>query len=192
MYCKRALTVRISFFIFVKDLTHRKILLLLNRLPVIVLFMYQFILAFHSLIRWLVLVSLLVSIFTAYRGWFTHKVYTKQDNLIRTITASIAHTQLVIGLWLYFISPIVDYFLHNFKDAVHNRQIRFFGMEHITMMITAIIIITIGSAKAKRQTTDHQKFKTTAIWFTIGLLVILSSIPWSFLPLISRPLFRPF
>jgi hypothetical protein len=154
--------------------------------------MYQFILAFHSLIRWLVLISLLVSIFTAYRGWFMHKTYTKQDSLIRIITASIAHTQLIIGLWLYFISPIVNYFLHNFKDAVHNRQIRFFGMEHITMMLIAIIIITIGSAKAKRQATAHQKFKTTAIWFTVGLLVILSSVPWSFSPLISRPLFRPF
>jgi len=154
--------------------------------------MYQFILAFHSLIRWLVLISLLVSIFTAYSGWFKHKVYTKRDKLIRMITVIIAHTQLIIGLWLYFISPIVNYFLHNCKDAVHNRQIRFFGMEHVTMMIIAITLITIGSAKAKRQTTAHQKFKTTAIWFTIGLLVILSSIPWSFSPLISRPLFRPF
>ncbi|TWJ04591.1 hypothetical protein JN11_00303 [Mucilaginibacter frigoritolerans] len=154
--------------------------------------MYQFILAFHSLLRWLVLTSLLVSIITAYRGWFQYKTYSKRDNLIRMITVIIAHTQLVIGLWLYFISPIVNYFLHNFKDAVHNRQIRFFGIEHITMMITAIILITIGSAKAKKQTTDNQKFKTIAIWFTIGLLVILSSIPWSFSPLISRPLFRPF
>lgn len=154
--------------------------------------MYPFLLAFHSLIRWLVLTSLLVSIFTAYRGWFGHKAYTKRDHLIRMVTLIIAHTQLVIGVWLYFISPIVDYFLHNFKDAVHNRQIRFFGMEHVTMMITAIILITIGSAKAKRQTTDRDKFKTTAIWFTIGLLVILSSVPWSFSPLISRPLFRPF
>ena len=154
--------------------------------------MYQFILAFHSLIRWLVLISLLVSIFTTYSGWFKHKVYTRQDNFIRMITVIIAHTQLIIGLWLYFISPIVNYFLHNFKDAVHNRQIRFFGMEHITMMVIAITLITIGSAKAKRQTTAHQKFKTTAIWFTIGLLVILSSIPWSFSPLISRPLFRSF
>lgn len=138
------------------------------------------------------LASLLISIFSAYRGWFLHKSYTQKDNLIRIITLIIAHTQLIIGLWLYFISPIVNYFMHNFKDAVHNRQIRFFGMEHVTMMITAIILITIGAAKAKRAVTDQQKFKTTAIWFTIGLLVILSSVPWSFSPLISRPLFRSF
>jgi uncharacterized membrane protein len=60
------------------------------------------------------------------------------------------------------------------------------------MMITAIIIITIGSAKTKRRQTDNEKFKTMAIWFTIGLLIILTSVPWAFWPLVSRPYFRPF
>jgi hypothetical protein len=60
------------------------------------------------------------------------------------------------------------------------------------VMLTAIILITIGSAKAKRKTTDQEKFKTMAIWLTIALLLILSSIPWSFSPLISRPMFRAF
>jgi len=154
--------------------------------------MYSFLLALHSLVRWFVLASLLFGIYRGYRGWFQKKPFLKLDEQVRWITATIAHIQLIFGLWLYFISPIVNYFLHNFKDAVHNRQIRFFGMEHITMMLTAIVLITIGSAKAKRKTTDIAKFKTMAIWFTIALLVILSSIPWSFSPLISRPLFRPF
>jgi len=154
--------------------------------------MYLLVLATHSLIRWFVLVSLVFAIFRAYRGWLLNKPFLKFDNSVRHITATIAHVQLIIGLWLYFISPIVAYFLYNFSTAVHNRQVRFFGMEHVTMMLTGIILITIGSAKAKRKTTDKEKFKTMAIWFTIALLVILSSVPWSFSPLVSRPLFRPF
>jgi hypothetical protein len=67
---------------------------------------------------------------------------------------------------------------------------RFFGMEHITMMVIAIVIITIGSAKVKRQPTDQQRFKTMAIWFTIALMIIFSSIPWQFSPFTSRPYFR--
>jgi hypothetical protein len=59
-------------------------------------------------------------------------------------------------------------------------------------MIIAIIIITIGSAKAKRKQAENEKFKTMAIWFTIGLLVILANIPWPFSPLTSRPYFRHF
>lgn len=60
------------------------------------------------------------------------------------------------------------------------------------MMLTAIIIVTIGSAKAKRKSTDKEKFKTMAIWFTIALLIILTSITWSFLPIAGRPYFRRF
>jgi len=154
--------------------------------------MYSTVLALHSLVRWFVLIGLLFSIFRAYSGWLSKRCFSRFDNSVRHWTATIAHIQLVFGLWLYFISPITDYFLHFYKDAVHEREIRFFGMEHSIMMIMAIIIITVGSAKTKRQQTDNEKFKTMAIWFTIGLLIILISIPWRFSPLVSRPYFRPF
>jgi putative Mn2+ efflux pump MntP len=154
--------------------------------------MYTTLLAFHSLFRWLVLTSLLFSVFLAYRGWFSKKNFSPFNNLVRHWTATIAHIQLILGLWLYFISPIIDYFLHSYKDAVHQREIRFFGMEHSLMMALAIVIITIGSAKAKRKQTDKEKFKTMAVWFSVGLLFILISIPWPFSPLVSRPYFRPF
>jgi len=152
--------------------------------------MYTTLLAIHSLFRWLVLVSLLYAVFIAYRGWLTNKTFSAHDNKVRHITATIAHIQLLLGLWLYFISPIVRYFLENFKDAMHSRQVRFFGMEHITMMLAGIILVTIGSVLTKRKQADKDKFRTMAIWYTIGLLVILSSVPWQFSPLISRPYFR--
>lgn len=154
--------------------------------------MYLILLALHSLVRWVVLTSLLYAIYRAYKGWRLNKSFSKLDNTVRHITATIAHIQFTIGVCLYFISPITAYFLHYFRDAVHQREIRFFGMEHITMMLTAIIVITIGSAKTKRKSTDQEKFKTMATWFTIGLLIILTSIPWPFSPLTSRPFFRPF
>lgn len=154
--------------------------------------MYTVLLVLHSLLRWLVLSSLLFAIYRAYRGWLFKKPYTLFDYRARVVAATTAHIQLVLGLWLYFISPVVSYFLHHTSTALHLREIRFFGMEHITVMLSAIVIITIGSAKAKRKATDRDKFRTTAIWFTIGLLLILSSIPWSFSPLIHRPLWRWF
>jgi len=86
----------------------------------------------------------------------------------------------------------VRYFLNYFKKAVHERAFRFFGMEHITMMVLAITLITIGSVKARKQPTSQQKFKTMAIWFTIAIVVIFSSIPWPFSPFTRRPYFRWF
>lgn len=154
--------------------------------------MYSILTGLHSMMRWLVLASLVYGMYRAYRGWFTAKRFSRFDNSVRHTTATIAHIQLMIGLLLYFISPLVSYFLHNFKTAVHERQVRFFGMEHSIMMLLGIVVITIGSAKAKRKITDKAKFRTMAIWFTIGLLIILSSVPWPFSPLVSRPWFRGF
>lgn len=154
--------------------------------------MYPILIALHSITRWLVLISLLYALYRAYQGWFSGKTFTRSDNTVRHTTATIAHIQLILGGWLYFISPLVSYFLHHTRSAMHERQARFFGMEHITVMLLAIVVITIGSAKAKRRRTDKEKFATMAVWFTVGLLMILSSIPWPFSPLISRPWLRPF
>lgn len=154
--------------------------------------MYSTALILHSLVRWLVLISLLLAIFCGYRGWLLKRKFSGFDNSVRHWTATITHIQLLLGLWLYFISPITNYFLHHFKTAVHQRDFRFFGMEHSLMMITATVIITIGSTKAKRVHPDHQKFRTMAIWYTIGLIIILTSVPWAFSPFTSRPYFRTF
>src|SRR5690606_37829131 len=129
-------------------------------------------LALHSLIRWFILISIIYSIILAYRGWFSKRKFTKYDNWVGIITVSFAHIQLIIGVWLYFISPIVDYFLNNFSEAMHQTQLRFFGMEHITMMLIGITVVTIGSSKARRKKTDEEKFKTIAIWYTIAIVII--------------------
>lgn len=154
--------------------------------------MYSTLLGVHSLVRWLVLASLLFAIFRAYRGWFLKKEFTRLDNSARHWTATVAQVQLIIGLWLYSISPLVNYFLHHYSKAVHQRPVRFFGMEHSVMMIIAVIMITIGSIKAKRRQTGAEKFRVMAIWFTVALLIILISVPWPFSPFGSRPYFRPF
>lgn len=154
--------------------------------------MYSTLLPIHSLFRWLVLISLLISIIRAYQGWKRNKSFTKLDNSIRLATVSIIHIQALFGLWLYFISPLVQYFLAHPAEAIHERDLRFFGLEHITVMSVAVIVVTIGSAKAKRKITDNEKFKTMALWFAIGLFLILTSIPWEFSPFTTRPHFRGF
>ena len=140
--------------------------------------MYSTLLIIHSLVRWLILASFIYAVGRAYYGWFTRQPFNKLDNKTLLITALLAHLQLVIGVWLYFISPIVDFFLHNFKEAVHIKEFRFFGMEHGLIMIIAITLITIGSSIAKRKKADLDKFKTIAIWYSLGLVIMLVGLPF--------------
>lgn len=154
--------------------------------------MYFVLLTTHSLVRWLVLISLLIAVFRGWQGWLGKKPFTKFDNAIRSAAVTTLHIQWLLGLTLYFISPVVRYFFNHFKVAVHQRELRFFGMEHITMMLIAVILITAGSMKSKKRTTDEQRFKVMAIWFTIALVIIFASIPWQWSPFTRRPYFRWF
>lgn len=154
--------------------------------------MYPYVLFFHSIWRWFVLVSLIYAVYRGIQGWRRSEAFTGADDTLRHITATVVHIQLILAVWLYGISPLIRYFWANFHEAVHEREIRFFGMEHSLMMLVSVILVTIGSMKAKRQGTDQGKFKTMAIWYGIALLVILLNIPWPFSPLVSRPWFRMF
>ena len=152
--------------------------------------MYQTLLIFHNVVRWLVLTSLLLALFKAFKGYISNAKFSKTDNAVRHWTATIAHIQLMIGMVLYFQSPIIKYFLANFKQAVNSFDIAFFGLVHSSLMLTAIVLITIGSALSKRKQTDKEKFKTILVWFTIALIIIFIAIPWPFSPLANRPYFR--
>jgi hypothetical protein len=152
--------------------------------------MYQTLTFCHNFMRWIVLASLLIAIFRAYRGYRSNAVFSKTDNSVRHWTATIAHIQLMIGMVLYFQSPIVKYFLTDFKVAIKSLDITFFGLIHSLLMFTAITFITIGSAKTKRKPTDREKFKTMLWWFSISLFIIFIAIPWPFSPLAARPYYR--
>lgn len=154
--------------------------------------MYQTLLTVHSLVRWISLVLLVYMIIRAYSGWLSSGKFTSGDSSIRKWTITSLHLQLIIGIILYFISPITTYFIGHFSQTVGTRSIRFFGMEHVIMMLAAIVIATIGSARSKRRAEDILKFKTLAIWLTISLILILAAMPWPFSQAISRPWFRLF
>jgi len=154
--------------------------------------MFPIVLILHSLTRWFVLLTLVISLFYSFKGWYNHEPFKKNDNHLRFITVSFAHTQLVLGLWLYFTSPLVRYFLENFKESIHVTQLRFFGMEHITMMLLAVMCITMGSSISRRKKNDREKFKAIALWYSIGFILIFTSIPWAFSPFTNRPYFRFF
>lgn len=152
--------------------------------------MYQTLTFYHSIFRWLVLISLVYAIFLAYRGYKTGKEFSKADNAVRHWTATIAHIQLILGILLYSQSPMVSYFWKHFSVAIRNLDAAFFGLIHIALMLIAIVVITIGSALAKRKPESNQKFKTMLIWFGAALLIIFIAIPWPFSPLSHRPYFR--
>ena len=91
-----------------------------------------------------------------------------------------AHLQLLFGLAIYFISPLG---ISNFSGPnMGNSTARLYMLEHPLMMIVAIVLVTVGFAKAKRATVPGKGFHQILVWYTIALALMLSRIPWSVWP----------
>lgn len=130
----------------------------------------------HSGLRWVALILLLLAIVNA----FTSSTYEKKHRLINLFAMVSLHTQLLIGFGLYFISPRVKFVEHWMSSEVSGGAYRFYNMEHISMMIIAIILVTIGHSKSKKGSTPAEKFKPIKLWYVLGLILILAAIPWPF------------
>lgn len=154
--------------------------------------MFAPLLAIHSLLRWVIVIILLYAIVLAFRGWILNKPYNYINTWIHTSTAILVSIQLMIGLWLYFNSPIVSSFLNNFSVAISQRQLRFFGMEHSLMMLLGVGSTLMGTFLAHKEKNSRLKFKLIAIWYSIAFIAIFPSIPWAFSPFTARPYFRLF
>ena len=82
--------------------------------------------------------------------------------------------QLLIGIILYFVSPLVQ----SFSVAMKDSTLRLYALEHPLINIIAVVLITIGWSKHKKAATNKAKFKSIGIMYAIGTILILSRIPW--------------
>ena len=138
--------------------------------------MYSGLVHAHSGLRWLVLLFLIIALVKGVSGWMNNKAYTEGDRKMALFALIFTHVQLLLGLWLYFISPKVSFE----EGFMKMPMLRFFSVEHMSMMLIAIILITIGYSTAKRAATGLAKHKKIAIFYGLGLLIMLLSIPWPF------------
>jgi len=140
--------------------------------------MYSFLLQLHSGFRYIVMLLLIMAILLSLVGWFGNKLYTKTNRLINLFTMISAHTQLLIGLCLYFVSPLVTFSSETMKDPTT----RYWTVEHISMMIFAVALITVGHSRSKRTVNPVAKHRSVAIYYSLALLVIVLAIIQSMRP----------
>lgn len=152
--------------------------------------MYNTLLFIHSWLRWVILVMAVVVLFKSLMGWLNKSNYTKGDNALSASFVGFMHLQLLLGLLLYFVySPFGLKAIQNsgMGAAMKNAMVRYWAVEHIMVMIIAVIIAQIGRSKAKKMTDAVRKHKTSFIFFAIAIALILSRIPFGTM---GRALFR--
>ena len=137
--------------------------------------MYEIIQKAHSGWAYLVLITLVIAVVNTLIGRNSKKEFSAQDRKIALFALIATHLQLVFGLVIYFISPLGMASLGQMSD----KAIRLTSLEHPLINIIAIALITIGWSKHKKAADSQAKFKSIFLFYGLGLLLILSRIPWS-------------
>jgi hypothetical protein len=140
--------------------------------------MYVGLLHLHNITRWFVLIAAIYAIVVSIRGLATSKTWTKSDQRAGLIYSSLLGVQLVIGIILYIISPVVQSGLRDMATAMQNSQIRFFVVEHITLMIMAFVVAQVAYSVSKRATSDRARFVRSSIGYVLATVLVLFGIPW--------------
>jgi hypothetical protein len=136
--------------------------------------MYEFIQKFHSGWAYLAVLVLVGAVINSFVGLFSKKEFIAKDRKISLFGLVAIHTQLLIGLVLYFVSG------RGFDSLgqMSNSELRLTSLEHPLINLIGITLITIGWMKHKKLNTSESKFKTFSIYYGLGLALILSRIPW--------------
>ncbi len=137
--------------------------------------MYEIIQKLHSGWAYLALLVLVIAVVNSIIGLSSKKEFAAKDRKIALFALAAIHTQLVIGFIVYFVSPLGFPVLGQMKDAA----LRLTSLEHPLINIIGIVLITIGWSKHKKMTDSESKFKTFSIYYGLGLVLILSRIPWN-------------
>lgn len=152
--------------------------------------LYSSLLIFHSYFRWLVVALLLAQFLVLWYHNRRQSIFTRQHFRLLNYSLLIYDLQFLVGWILFFQSPLAQQFWADPDLMVKVRDVRFFGLEHMTMMTLTIFALHILMWRSAKYIGKREGFNHILRWFLLIVLVILASIPWSFSPFTHRPLFR--
>ncbi len=144
--------------------------------------MYEYTLILHSILRWVVLIAGVIAVIKALLGWRGGRPWTAGDDRIGMIYTNSLDVQLLLGLLLFFVlSPITRAALSSMGSAMQNDVTRFFLVEHVPLMLIAIVFAHIGRSRARKASEDSGKHRLSFIFYAISIVLILLAIPWPFM-----------
>lgn len=132
----------------------------------------------HNLLRWVVLIAGVLAIGATIRGLATRAPWTDGVRRLGLIFLSSLHLQLVLGLILYVFSPLVRNALGNMSAAMQSEELRFFVVEHLTLMVLAIVAAQLGYSLSKRADGDRKKYVRSSIGYVLAGVLLIVGIPW--------------
>ncbi|MCK5781995.1 MAG: hypothetical protein KAH10_05360 [Flavobacteriales bacterium] len=133
----------------------------------------------HSNWALITILLILIALIFAIVGLFSKKEFGIMARKFSLYAMIATHIQVILGLISYMISEKSQHAMQNMGAAMKDSTLRLYAVEHPLVMIIAAVLLTVGYSKAKSAKNSSVKFKNIVIFYSIGLLLILSRIPWS-------------
>ena len=140
--------------------------------------MYVALLHTHNITRWIVLVTALLALVWALQAWLGNRPFEKRHRFANLAYVASMDVQLLIGIALYVVSPLVQVALSDMAAAMRIHELRFFAVEHLSIMLAAVILAHVGSATVRRAKSDRAKHGRALLWFGLSTIALLAGIPW--------------
>lgn len=141
--------------------------------------MYEITLLIHSLLRWLAILLPLYIFIRSAIAWSKNSAPQSNDALAIKANMIVYDIQLVIGFILYgVLSPITKIAFADFKAAMKTPDLRFFAVEHVTIMIIAVVLAHLLSLLPNRKQGKQKSF-LTMILSLILLVIVIVGTPWA-------------
>lgn len=151
--------------------------------------MHDFLLISHSILRWAVLVAGIAATTAAWRGWKSGAPWTPAHKKLNLAFLIAVDLQMMLGLTMQLgTSALASVAMTDMKTAMKVPLLRFFAVEHLTLMLAAVALVHVGFGRAKRLTVAADQHKAGAVFFAIALVLMLAGIPWPFRADIGRAL----
>jgi hypothetical protein len=137
--------------------------------------LYPIVLHIHSVLRYFVLLFVILAVFNSMKGVLLKYTYNQLDKTVALVALASFHLQVFLGILLYFLSPKILFH----KAMFHVEMLRFFTIEHSSMMILSAVLITIGYSRSKKSIgIDRKGHQQILIFYLVALLIVLWAIPW--------------
>jgi hypothetical protein len=154
--------------------------------------MYTTVLTLHSWLRWIALVAgvaATVATMATPRDRSGPSGTSRADRWGFALMMTL-DVQMLLGLLLYLVvSPNMAEIRANFGAAMKDPASRFWAVEHITMMVGAVIMVHAGRVLARKAASAEAKRMWLFASFGIATVLMFLAIPWPGTRA-GRPLFR--
>jgi hypothetical protein len=152
--------------------------------------MYQLVLIAHSWLRWVALVAGVIATASALTN--SPRAASSRDAADRwgLILMIALDVQLLLGLSLYFgLSPNTRAMFNDFGSAMSDPIARFWAVEHVCVMLLAIVLAHAGRVLGRKAATPEQRRLRLVVCFALATILMVAAIPWPGMRA-GRPLFR--